>query len=46
MNVWINQCNLVYIKVLIIQRDNPLEEPQITDRGLTVVTPSGSVLIG
>ena len=27
----------VDIKVLIIKRDNPLEEPQITDRGLTVV---------
>ena len=40
MSVWINLCNLVDIKVLIIKRDNPLEEPQITDRGLTVVTQS------
>ena len=46
MNVWINPSSSVDVKVLIIKRDNPLEEPQITDRGLTVVTPSGYVLIG
>ena len=32
---------LLDIKVLIIKRDNPLEEPQITDWSLIAVTQSG-----
>ena len=40
MNVWINSWSSADVKVLIIKRDNPLEEPQITDRGWTVVTQS------